>query len=207
MKVSDCMSKRVDVVHPDSSVQDVARLIFGRGINGVPVCEDKKLVGFITERDILAQFYPSIQEYVEDPLNATDFEAMEEKASEIFEKKALEIMSESLVTVNPNTPLLRAQSLMFIHKVVRANKVKSIIDIGCESGEHTIALAKLGYTVVGVERSRAMTRRAKEKLAVLSQPIAERIRFYGGELEDFIEKGTFKDQPFQAALFLGNTIS
>ena len=273
MKVNDYMSKRVDVVFPDSSVQDVARLIFGRGINGVPVCEDKKLVGFITERDILAQFYPSIQEYVEDPLNATDFEAMEEKASEIFEKKALEIMSESLVTVNPNTPLLRAQSLMFIHKVgrlpvvnedeelvgilsksdifravvgnklelqqneeyndwlskryygtvdwknrlslempdlvkvFRANKVKSIIDIGCESGEHTIALAKLGYTVVGVERSRAMTRRAKEKLAALSQPIAERIRFYGGELEDFIEKGTFKDQPFQAALFLGNTIS
>lgn len=273
MKVADCMSKQVDFVGTDSLVQDVARLIFGRGINGVPVCEEKKLVGFITERDILAQFYPSIQEYVEDPLNATDFEAMEEKASEIFEKKALEIMSESPVTVSTNTPLLRAQSLMFIHKVgrlpvvnedkelvgilsksdifravvgnklelkqdeeyndwlskryyktvdwenrlslelpdllrvFRANKVKRILDIGCESGEHAIALAKLGYTVVGVERSRAMARRANEKLATLPQSIGERIRFYGEELEELIGKGVFKDQSFEGALFLGNTIS
>ena len=62
MKVSDVMSKQVDFVSTNTSVKDVCRLIFGRGINGVPVCKGKKVVGFVTERDILSKFYTSIQD-------------------------------------------------------------------------------------------------------------------------------------------------
>ncbi|PJA00602.1 MAG: hypothetical protein COX78_00325, partial [Candidatus Levybacteria bacterium CG_4_10_14_0_2_um_filter_35_8] len=65
MKVQDVMSSRVDLVFTDTPVREVSRLIFGKGVNGVPVCNGKKIVGFITERDILAKFYPSMQEYIE----------------------------------------------------------------------------------------------------------------------------------------------
>lgn len=119
MKVADVMSRQVDYVTPNTSVKEVCQLIFGRGINGVPVREGKKIVGFITERDVLSKFYPSIQEYIEDPVNMADFEKMEEKASEIFHLPAKKIMSRHPVTVTPNTPLLRAQSMMFVHKVGR----------------------------------------------------------------------------------------
>ncbi|MDO8657403.1 MAG: CBS domain-containing protein, partial [Candidatus Levybacteria bacterium] len=78
MKVSDVMSTQVNTVSPDTSVSSVAQIIFGHNINGVPVVKDRKLVGFITERDILSRFYPSMQEYVEDPVSARDFEGMEE---------------------------------------------------------------------------------------------------------------------------------
>lgn len=119
MKVIDVMSKQVEYVSVKTPVRNVSRIIFGRGINGVPVLERKKIVGFITERDILTKFYPSMQEYVEDPVYARDFETMEQKASEIFRMTAGEIMSKNPITVSPETPLLRAQSLMFIHKVGR----------------------------------------------------------------------------------------
>lgn len=119
MKVADIMQKQVDYASIDSTVANVARLIFGRGINGVPVCKGKKVVGFITERDILAQFYPSMQEYVEDPFRTGDFEGMEGKVSEILGLKVEKIMSRDLTTVTPDTPLLKAQSLMAVHKVGR----------------------------------------------------------------------------------------
>lgn len=119
MKVSDVMSRHVDSVLESTKVEKLCVLIFGRGINGVPVCRNKKVVGFVTERDILAKFYPSVQEYVEDPFRSSDFEGMEVKVKEIFELSADQIMSANPVTVTPETPLLRAQSLMFIEKIGR----------------------------------------------------------------------------------------
>lgn len=119
MKVSDVMARHVEFVSVDTKVKDVVTLIFGRGINGLPVCRDRKVVGFITERDILAKFYPSMQEYVEDPFRSGDFENMEKKVDEIFEMTADKIMSQNVTTITEDTPLLRAQSLMFIEKVGR----------------------------------------------------------------------------------------
>jgi len=119
MKVAEVMEKDVDYVLVDTPVEEVARLIFGHGINGVPVCKDKKVIGFITERDILSRFYPSLKEYIEDRVHASDFEAMENKVFEILSLPAQEIMSNNPVLITPETPLLRALSLMFIQKVGR----------------------------------------------------------------------------------------
>lgn len=119
MKTSDVMSKHVDFVSRDTSIRDVSRIIFGRGINGVPVCKNRKVVGFITERDILAKFYPTMEEYVNDPVHSSDFEGMEKKVSEILDLKAESIMSKNPVIVTSNTPLLKAQSLMFVKKIGR----------------------------------------------------------------------------------------
>lgn len=119
MKVADVMQTQVAYVTTETKVEDVCRIIFGRGINGAPVCKGRKLDGFITERDILAKFYPSMQEYMEDPVHTADFEAMEEKVSEILGLKASDIMSKNPITVTADTPLLRAQSLMSVHKVGR----------------------------------------------------------------------------------------
>lgn len=119
MKVSDVMQRHVEFIAPESSILEASRLIFGRGINGLPVCRNKKIVGFITERDILAKFYPSIQEYVDDPVHSSDFEGMENRIDEVLEMTVDKIMSGKPVTVTADTPLLRAQSLMFVDKIGR----------------------------------------------------------------------------------------
>ncbi len=119
MKVADIMSKQVDFVTTDTSVRDISRLIFGRGINGVPVCKGKKVVGFITEKDILAKFYPTMQEYMEDPVHARDFENLEKRIPEILNIAADKVMSKKPTTVFSDTPLLRAHSIMLLKKVGR----------------------------------------------------------------------------------------
>jgi len=119
MKVSDIMQTQVDFVETDIPLIGVARLIFGRGINGVPVCKGKKVVGFVTERDILAKFYPSMQDYMEDPVHSADFEGMEKKLDEILDLPVSEIMSTTPITITVDTPILKAQSRMMVKKIGR----------------------------------------------------------------------------------------
>lgn len=123
MKVADVMSTHVEFVSKDTKVKDVATLIFGRGINGLPVCSGKKVIGFITEGDIISKLYPSISEYAEDPVHEGDFESMEEKVAQVFELKAEEIMSKDTTLVNPQTPLLKAQSMMITKNIGRIGVV------------------------------------------------------------------------------------
>jgi CBS domain-containing protein len=117
MRVSSAMSKHVDYVSVDATVRDVFRLIFGRGINGVPVCEGKNVIGFITGRDILGKLYPSMQEYMEDPVHSSDFRGMEKKIAEIFALTVDKIMNKNPKVVTSDTSLLKAQSIMFAEKV------------------------------------------------------------------------------------------
>lgn len=144
MKVADAMSKRVDFVLENTRVEKLCLLIFGRGINGVPVCKNKKVVGFVTEKDILAKFYPSVQEFVEDPFSSSDFEGMEIKVKHIFEMTADQIMSKNPTTVTSETPLLRAYSLMSLEKIGRLPVVD---DKGCLVG--IISTGDIFRTLVG----------------------------------------------------------
>ena len=51
----------------------------------------------------------------------------------------------------------------FIEKEIDYNKNIRILDIGCGTGRHAIELTKRGYTVVGIDLSESLLRRAKEK--------------------------------------------
>jgi len=51
----------------------------------------------------------------------------------------------------------------FIEKEIDYNKNIRILDIGCGTGRHSIELTKRGYTLVGIDLSESLLRRAKEK--------------------------------------------
>jgi CBS domain-containing protein len=53
MKVSDLMTKDIVTVVPDTALKDVASLLVERGISGVPVVEGDRVLGVVSERDIL----------------------------------------------------------------------------------------------------------------------------------------------------------
>lgn len=54
MKVRDCMCKEVIYVKPDCDAEECAKLMCQNHIGCIPVCDDsKKVVGLVTDRDIL----------------------------------------------------------------------------------------------------------------------------------------------------------
>src|SRR5262249_14601562 len=52
MQVKEIMTRGVEVIHPDSTVEEAARKMKDLDIGPLPVCEDDRLVGMLTDRDI-----------------------------------------------------------------------------------------------------------------------------------------------------------
>jgi CBS domain-containing protein len=121
MKASDIMEKKVDYVTPNTSLRQASKIIFGKLHMGLPVVNQKtkKLVGFITDQDILAQCFPSMKEYVEDIVHARDFSAMEKELKHIMSLKVKDVMSKQVIYVKKDEPLLKVESIMKLKDIAR----------------------------------------------------------------------------------------
>ena len=53
MKVSEIMSKTLTIVEPEVTLGEAATLMGERHVGSVVVCEEDRLVGILTERDIV----------------------------------------------------------------------------------------------------------------------------------------------------------
>jgi len=55
MKVKDAMHKGVDWVSPDTPVTEIAKLMRSHDIGAIPIGENDRLVGMVTDRDIVCK--------------------------------------------------------------------------------------------------------------------------------------------------------
>ena len=121
MRVSQVMHKKVDFVTPQTPLKKAVKIIFGKKHSGLPVVDSKtkKLVGFITDQDILSRCFPSIKEYIEDVVKGRDFSAMEKKLKEILKLEVKDVMNKSVDYIRADDPLLKAESTMKVHDIAR----------------------------------------------------------------------------------------
>jgi len=52
MQVKDVMTRNVECASPDDSIQTAARKMRDLAVGPLPVCEDDRLIGMVTDRDI-----------------------------------------------------------------------------------------------------------------------------------------------------------
>ena len=52
MKLREIMTREVEVVHPDDSLQTAAQKMRYRDVGFLPVCDGDRLIGVLTDRDI-----------------------------------------------------------------------------------------------------------------------------------------------------------
>jgi CBS domain-containing protein len=52
MKLKEIMSSDVEVIHPNSMLQEAAGKMKTLDVGSLPVCDNRKLVGILTDRDI-----------------------------------------------------------------------------------------------------------------------------------------------------------
>jgi len=55
MQVSEIMTRGVEIVAPDASLQQAAAAMEALGVGSLPVCDSQRLVGTITDRDIVVR--------------------------------------------------------------------------------------------------------------------------------------------------------
>ncbi len=85
----------------------------------------------------------------------------------------------------------------FLKEILEKAPQRSVIDLGCGTGEHSRFLAGEGFQAVGLDRSESMLAKAQEK------PLGPHLRFVLGELQNVRE--VVPDR-FGAAISLGNTL-
>lgn len=85
----------------------------------------------------------------------------------------------------------------FLMSILETAPDRSVIDLGCGTGEHSRYLAGKGFRVLGLDRSESMLAKARE------EPLPPNLRFVLAEIREFEAKVTGK---FGAALCLGNTL-
>lgn len=102
--VKDIMTKEVVTIEPNRSVFDAAELMSSEGLGCVIVVIKAFPVGIITERDIVRRI-------------------VAKRAS--LDVKVTEVMTKTLITVDPDTSLKEAARVMSTHKIRRLPVLKN----------------------------------------------------------------------------------
>lgn len=111
MKVSDIMTKEVVGVAPSAKIIEVADLLHQKGFNGVPVVENGKVLGMITEADLISRgpssfHIPSlIKVFHEFKLEKYVHGKPKGDFRSIFESDAESIMNPEYVAISPNAEI------------------------------------------------------------------------------------------------------
>ena len=72
-----------------------------------------------------------------------------------------------------------------------APRAKGILELGCGTGAHAEHLARLGYSVHGVDQSAAMLAKAQARKASLPAEVAGRLSFSRGDVRSVRMDGTY----------------
>lgn len=86
MKVRQVMTADVYTVRPDASIFDIAELMRDEDIGAVPVVEDNKLIGMVTDRDIVVRALADSK----DPSSATARSVMTNRLLYCFDDQSVE---------------------------------------------------------------------------------------------------------------------
>ena len=130
MKIRDVMNKNVVTCKPDDPVSILAKLFKEYHISGMPVVEKGKVVGIVSETDLLKLFetpqfsgelwLPSPFEVIEIPIrNLVRLEEFKKALEDMKMKPVGEIMKKSVHSVSPEDGLEKASSMMVKYKVNR----------------------------------------------------------------------------------------
>ena len=117
MNVKDLMSRNAVTAAADTPFEKIWELIFEKRVSGIPIVgKQNRLLGIISEEDLIEKLYPSYTDYLFDP-QSRDFEKMEDKIADVSGIKAKNLMSKNVYTTTEEAPIMKAASSMLVYKV------------------------------------------------------------------------------------------
>lgn len=117
MKVSEVMSGKVVSVAADESVNRVAAIMCEHGLTALLVTEGEKPVGIVTGGDLIRAMLPRYAEICDDDRYLHDYEFAEKRVDLVAGMPIRHIMTNGVITVAEDTPVLKAAALLQLHKI------------------------------------------------------------------------------------------
>jgi acetoin utilization protein AcuB len=176
MLVGDRMSKPVVTIQPDLPLPEALNLMKKEHIRRMPVVKDGKLVGIVSDKDLLNA----------SPSSATSLSIWE--INYLLSKVLVsEVMSGNVMTVTEDTPIEQAARIMADNKIggLPVMRDGQVIGIITETDLFKVFLELLGAREAGV-RVTALIEDKPGRLAALTEAIA-------AKKGNFIALGQFTD--------------
>ena len=111
------MKRKVITVSPETPLEEIWSLIFKKGIHALPVVDKKnKLLGIISEEDLLSKIYPEYGEIMSN-MNNFDLSSLETEVKKLRKFTAKNVMNQTVFTCEPEVSIFLALSRMLMLQV------------------------------------------------------------------------------------------
>jgi CBS domain-containing protein len=140
MQVKDIMNIDVVVCNPNTTISEASQLLKKNNISGLPVVEEGRVVGIVSEGDLLkllevpepsGLWLPSPFEVFEIPIRELlNWEETKHMLEDIGSKPVSEIMQKDVHVISPEKNIQDAVKLITKHKVNRLPVVENGILVG-----------------------------------------------------------------------------
>jgi CBS domain-containing protein len=128
MLVREVMSRNVEVIHPDSTLQEAAEKMRALDIGPLPVCEGDRLLGMLTDRDITVR---GVAEGI-DPWTDKVRDAMTTEVVACFEDQPVE----EAVQMMKDRQIRR---LIVLNRKALLTGILSLGDVAVEAGDEQLS--------------------------------------------------------------------
>ena len=134
MKVKDIMTTNVRTISSDKKLGEVVSLMCIYRFSGIPVVDDGKLVGTVSESDVLGRMFPKLDDLM-DRMSSVDYNELMKKYGNVVNVEVKDVMTPVVITVRPDMHILQAASMMCGRKfrripVAEGDKLVGMVSMG-----------------------------------------------------------------------------
>lgn len=121
LKAKDVMTTPVITVGPDTPVREIAGLLFKHRISALPVLDEGRLAGIVSEGDLVHRYEIGTADAGRGSWWQRIFSPDHAVADYVksHARRARYLMTEEVVTVSPDTPVARIAQLLDRHRIKR----------------------------------------------------------------------------------------
>ena len=130
MKVRDIMTRNIASVNPVTTVTEAARLMEQYNVGSIPVCDKNRLVGIVTDRDIVVRNVACGKDPADTPIR--------------------DVMSAGVTTVTPDTEIADVAKVMGTRRIRRLPVVENNRLVGMLALGDVAAHARHDMEVAGM---------------------------------------------------------
>lgn len=119
------MTKKPITIKSGSTLEQAAKILIKNNIGGAPVVTASgKLVGIVSEKDLFKAIYPNLKDIIQHVSLWLDRKRVQHRIDEKKETLVNKIMTREVITVKPDTPILKVGSIMLINRIHRVPVVE-----------------------------------------------------------------------------------
>ncbi len=119
----DIMTEEVITIEPETSVEDAADLMSQYNVSGLPVLENGKLIGIVTEKDLIVKdkklHFPEYINLIGGIIYLESYKKFQEEFKKYIAVKVKDLMTKQVETISPDTPVSEIADLMSREEVNR----------------------------------------------------------------------------------------